>query len=79
MTSVPKFYLHYPSILPCHLLETKVFYSPKAPAQMTNFKWKMGRIEHRKYCVKGKCNVHITGSIYVPQYRNRNKGTNDII
>ena len=69
----------YPSILPCHILAMKLFYFHKECAQMTNFKWSMGRIEHRKDRVKGKRNVQITGSISVPQCRNRNKETNDII
>jgi hypothetical protein len=48
MTFVSKFYLRYPSVLPCHILAMKVFYFPKERAQMTNFKWNMGRIENRK-------------------------------
>jgi hypothetical protein len=48
MTFVSKLCLHYPLILPGHILATKVFYFRKERAQMTNFKWNMGRIEHRK-------------------------------
>ena len=32
----------------------KVFYFPKERAQMTNFKWNMGKIELRKDWVKDK-------------------------